>query len=132
MAHASSIGPDPTAIGPMMEKYGGLMAPAAGILENEGVQGAPVLRSIGKRIDELLDAVFTTPKGSGLPKRLKLTGWDARTNQIEFHAPAGERFQASPQQLDKLIGSGSIDLEQPAAGAVSSIQSRLSKALPKP
>jgi hypothetical protein len=127
------IGDDPNSIDNVMKKYGGVMMPAAGILEGEGIQGSPIIKSLGKRLDELLDAVFTTPKGSGLPSRLKLTNWDARTGNIDFHAfgKSAERFQATPQQLDTLLQRGGMDLEQPATKAVGTIQKKLQSALPK-
>lgn len=128
LGRAEHIGPDS-----LMETYhqfeGALGLPMAGTIEEAGT---PVLRSLGKRLDELLDMVLTPKPGSGLPKRLRLTNWDAREGNVDFHsASKGERFQATPSQLDELIKGGALDVEQPPAGAVTAARKKISKGLDK-
>lgn len=92
---------------------------------------APYLKSLGKPISELLDAAFTTPTKSGLPSRLTLTGWNAKTGEVGLHGArqGAERFAASPGQLDTLIEGGTVGLKQPPQGAVDSIRAKLAALL---
>jgi hypothetical protein len=103
-----------------------------------GGPAKPYLSSVGKFLDDLLDAVFNpSAKGTGLPQRLRLTNWDARSGHVQLHpasrpktTPIGPaQFEATPAQLDELIAGGAIDLEQPPARAVSDIQSRIRQVL---
>lgn len=140
IGRATSIGPDPkgihSGIGPdpgidaVMEKYGGLMG--GGIAE----EGGPIIRSLGKYLSELLGLeVGATKAGSGLPKRMRLTNFDSREGNLDFHAASrkgGERFQATPSQLDTLVGQGALDVVQPPKRAVESTRRKIATALDKP
>lgn len=93
-----------------------------------GKPGAPLLKSLGKELSELLDAVFKPKAGSGLPQRLRFTNV-SREGQMQFHAPndaiGPARFEASPSEVDKLINGGALDLEQPPAAATNAVRSKL-------
>ena len=113
------------------------MNPMTSIIPAAGAYAEPILASLGKPLQELLGLVLSPTKGgSGLPRRLRLTQWNARTGNVEFHGqgprPIGvERFEATPAQLDKLIRGGALDLEQPTESAMAPIRRKLSAALDK-
>ena len=93
--------------------------------------GGPFLKSLGKPVADLLDLILTTKGGRGLPPKLRLTNI-GRSGDLQFHnprtsgvGPAG--FEASPSQVDTLIGSGALDIEQPAQRGVDSIRKRLAQ-----
>lgn len=135
---ATSIGPDPkgrhAGIGPdpsrdinaVMDKYGGLLG--GGIAE----EGGPMVKSLGKYLAELLGLeVGATSAGSGLPKRMRLTN-ATREGEMEFHAASrkgGERFNATPNQLDTLVDQGALDVVQPPAKDVSLARRKIAKSL---
>lgn len=130
IGRATSIGPDPNGIDAVMEKYGGLMG--GGIAE----EGGPIVRSLGKYLAELLGIEMgATTAGSGLPKRMRMTGFDAREGNIDFHAASrkgGERFAATPEQLDTLVGQGAVDVAQPPKKAVASVRRKIATDLDTP
>jgi hypothetical protein len=92
-----------------------------------------MLRSLGKPISDLLSAVFKTPKAgqTGLPSRVRLTNRDARKGTVDMHGvrKSADRLEATPGQLDDLLNSGAIELEQPPQGAVDMIQRKLAELL---
>lgn len=100
-----------------------------------GGYAEPMLKSLGKPLAELLDLILTpTTKGTGLPNRLRLTNWDARSGNVQFHGAGPtrvgvERFEATPTQLDRLIRGGALDVEQPPQGAVDAIRKKLAMLL---
>lgn len=112
------------------------VVPAAGVAE-------PMLKSLGKPISELLDLVLKTNKRvPGLPRRVKLTEWNARKGTLGFRpeAPQGPRgltsvgvepapISATPADVDALINAGVLDVDQPPAGAVDRIYKKLMAAL---
>lgn len=106
--------------------------PSSTAVWSGGGAGEPYLKSLAKKVGDLIDAVFTPKSGSGLPQRLRLTNV-SREGQIQFHAPndpiGPARFEASPSDVDKLIEGGALDLEQPPQRAVNAVQSRLRHAL---
>lgn len=97
-----------------------------------GGEGEPVLAALGKKLSDLLDTVFTPAKGSGLPRRLRFTGL-SREGQLQLHpesqaagrvvGPAA--YEASPAQVDQLLRSGQLDLQQPPQAAVDPVRARL-------
>ena len=103
----------------------------------------PLLKSLGKPISELLDLVLKTEqKVPGLPRRVKLTEWNARKGTVGLRpeAPQGPKgltsvgvepapIVASPADLDALINSGQLSIDQPPQGAVDAIRKRLLAAL---
>ena len=95
----------------------------------------PALKSIGKQISELLDTIFNPKPGAGLPERLRLTNWDARSGNLQFHnaSPGTEisapKFEASPKEVDQLINGGALGVEQPPVRATSQIQSKIREML---
>lgn len=120
------------------------LSPATTAVWSGGQAAEPMLKSLGKPIQELLDLVLeTSEKVKGVPRRLRLSNWDARRGLAQFHpeAPQGQGkglvgmgvephpFEASPAQLDELITQGLLDVQQPPAGQVSAIQSRLRQLL---
>lgn len=90
-----------------------------------------MVRALGKPISELLGAIFTTPSKTGLPSKLRLTNWNAKTGEAVLHGvrKAGEEMVASPRQLNSMIGADQIGLQQPPEGAVAKIQALLARAL---
>lgn len=105
--------------------------PVAGVAE-------PMLKSLGKPISELLDLVLKTEKRvPGLPRRVKLTEWNARKGTLGFRpeAPPGGMtsmpditaapFEATPADVDALINAGHFDVDQPPQGAVDAIRRKL-------
>lgn len=92
-----------------------------------------MLRALGKPISELLSAVFKTPQAmkTGLPSRVRLTNWDARKGMVDMHGVrrTADRLEATPGQLDELLNSGAIELEQPPQGAVDLLQRKLAELL---
>lgn len=107
---------------------------AAGTLKPV-TEAEPVLHSIGKSISDLLGAVFKpTSKGTGLPARLSLENWNARTGNVILRGAraAGEKFEATPAQLDELISSGELTLDTGRSmnsPQAKGIQQRISDAL---
>jgi hypothetical protein len=96
-----------------------------GVVWAGGGEGEPMLKSIGKKLSELLDTVFTpTERGTGLPQKLRFTNWDARKGNMQFHGgtAAAPQFEATPGQVDKLISGGALDVAQPPQGAVDKLQ----------
>lgn len=92
----------------------------------------PMLKSLGKPLSELLDLVLKrTGVAEGVPQRLRLTNWNARTGSAEFHGltKAGQKFEATPTQLDELINGGVLGVDQPPQGAVEAIRRKLAGAL---
>lgn len=101
-----------------------------GVVWAGGGEGEPMLKSIGKKLSELLDTVFTpTERGTGLPQKLRFTNWDARKGNMQFHGATGAapQFEATPGQVDKLISGGALDVAQPPQGAVDRLQKILSE-----
>lgn len=93
-----------------------------------GGEGEPMLKSIGKKLSELLDTVFTpTERGTGLPQKLRFTNWDARKGNMQFHGATGSapQFEAAPGEVDRLISGGALDVAQPPQGAVDKLQKLL-------
>lgn len=92
----------------------------------------PILESLGKPIAELLGMVLRpTQARTGLPSRLRFSNYNAEKGLAQFHADtkAAPQFEATPQQLDELIGGGALDLEQPPQGAVDAIRRKLAALL---
>lgn len=96
--------------------------------EEVGQAVEPELKSIGKKVSDLLGSVFTTKEGSGLPPKMTLSNWDARAGNLQFHG-GNTPFEATPQMLDQLISSGQVNLEQPAATTTTAVQSAIRKML---
>lgn len=113
----------------------GTMAPGA-------IPGSPILRSLGKSIDELLDAIFTTGGKGGLPRRLRFSNWNADKGELNFHPTKGTdvahpetstaTYQSTPAQLDELLRTGLMDLEQPAEKAVAATRRKIASQLDRP
>lgn len=97
-----------------------------------GGAGEPMLKSLGKTLGELMDAIFTPKAGAKLPQRMRFTGV-SREGNMQFHGPndpiGPARFEASPGDVDKLINGGALDLEQPPARATAAVQSKLRQML---
>lgn len=92
---------------------------------------APTIDALGKPVSELLGAVLTTPKKTGLPSKLRITNWNAPSQEVVMHGvrKAGEELRATPSQIDELIRAGNVDLQQPPMSAVEKIRRLLSSAL---
>lgn len=110
-----------------------LVANPAGLVPGTIESTEPMLHSLGKPLQELLDlALRPTTAKTGLPRGLRLTNWDARTGEAAFRGlrkGGAEEFRASPQQLDDLIGGGALDVQQPPTRAVEAIRRRLAALL---
>lgn len=112
--------------------------------------GEPVLRSIGKQLSDLLGTVFKTAPGGakvpGLPRRLRFSGLstggalERREGKMLLQADAGphqpistgvepQPFEIAPSDLDRLLGQGLADVDQPPTQAVDAIQRRLRQVL---
>jgi len=103
----------------------------------------PVLKSLGKPISELLDMVLKTEKKvPGLPRRVKLTEWNARTGKLGLRPESaqGQRgltsvgieaapIEATPADVDALIDAGTLTRDQPPQGAVDAIRRKLAQIL---
>lgn len=102
---------------------GAVTAPAGAI--------EPALQQLGKPVSEMLGATFTTPNNTGLPKRLTVSGWNSLKGTVGMHGQraGAEAMEATPGQLDQLIGEGHVGLEQPPEGAVQAIMAKLRAAL---
>lgn len=112
--------------------------PATSAVWSGGGAGEPFLGSLGKKVSELLDTVFsraTSAEGRSLPKRLRFTNWDARSGNMQFHPdqPSAEigpaPFEATPAQVDRLVNGGALDVEQPGSRAVDQIRRHLREVL---
>lgn len=96
-----------------------------------GEAGAPMLGSLGKRVDDMLGATFTpTEAGTGVPKRIEFTNV-GRDGLMQFHGSNQQMpsLNASPAQVDELINGGALDLTQPPQGAVDAVRKKLSALL---
>jgi hypothetical protein len=93
-----------------------------------GAPAKPFLSSIGREIQDLLDLVLTpVAKKTGLPRRLQLGGFDSAANKVKYYGQRGDApvFESTPQQLDEMLGTDMLDLEQPPQRAVDAIQRKL-------
>lgn len=108
-------------------------APPVGLPEADM---GPVLKSLGKPISELLSLVLEQagPVVKGIPKRIRLTQWDALNKLLEFHGlnNAAERMQVSPGDLDRLISEGVLQIPGSPKGQSATIQKKLQAALDAP
>lgn len=97
------------------------------------LMGEPMFKSLGKPVSDMSGATFTPPRGSGLPSRLRLTNYDAPSNNVEFHGvSSGQPFRATPGQVDTLVNKGGLDLEQPPAKAVAATRKKIAAKLDQP
>jgi hypothetical protein len=93
-----------------------------------GAPGRPFISALGKEIQELLDMVLTpVAKRTGLPKRLQLGGFDSKTNKVKYYGQKADVpvFESTPEQLDEMLTTGMLDVEQPPKGAVEAIRKRI-------
>ena len=121
LSKATNIGPDPT----MQALHDSPLTRAEMPLDPD------FLRSLGKPLSELLGLIFKSPTGSGIPSKLRVTNWDAKAGQAALHGlrKGSERFSASPSQIDELVNTGTIGIQQPPQSAVDAIRRKLSALL---
>lgn len=115
----------------------GMAPPAMKLVKGARALMDPELRSIGKPVSEMLDVMLNPKPGAGLPKRLRVTGWDARNSElamtpVEHKAAVGNSVRVSPQDLDKLLGAEAVGIEQPPARDVETIRRKIAAALDTP
>lgn len=120
-----------TTIGPDREAEALSTAAAAPLTHGDMPLSPDMLRSLGKPLSELLGTLFKTPTKSGLPAKLRLTNWDAKSGEASMHGltKVGQEFRSTPSQLDSLINSDTVDLAQPPVGAVDAIRRKLAALL---
>lgn len=94
----------------------------------------PELKSIGKRVSDLLGTTFERAPGTGssVPQRMNLSNFDARSGDIQLtgQTKTAPQMNVAPQDLDKLLSSGKMDIQQPPAGATDAIRKKLLALLP--
>lgn len=92
-----------------------------------------MLKSLGKPVSELLGTVFKLKGGAGLPGMVRITNWNHRTGNVVMQSvrKASEAFEATPAQIDEMIGMGWLDVRQPAQRAGERITSVLRSAMGK-
>lgn len=94
----------------------------------------PELKSLAKTLGDLYNRIFVPKPGAGLPRRMRFTG-TTREGAMQFHnaspgAPIGPApFESTPAEVDSLINSGMLDVEQPPIRATNAIQQRLRETL---
>lgn len=89
-----------------------------------------MLESLGKPLSELLGMILRpTTAGTGLPSRLRLGNVQNGEGLFYGVRKGGERFQASPSQLDEMINGGLLEREQPPTGAVNAIRRKIAAVL---
>lgn len=90
-----------------------------------------MLESLGKPLSELLGAILspTTP-GTGLPSRLRIGNVLQGGKALLYGTrKGGEQFEALPSELDSMINSGQLGLEQPPQRAVDVVRRKLAALL---
>lgn len=91
-----------------------------------------MLESLGKPVSELLGMLFESPQLTGLPAKLRLTGWNANTGKMALRGlrrGEGEAFDASAPEMDSMINEGLLKVKQPAQAGVDAIRRKLAALL---
>ena len=137
IGHATSIGPDQLA--EIVRQFGGVLGTTA---PGAPKAAGPILKTLGKSVTDLLGSIFTAPKGSSLPQRMRFVNWDAKGKLMNFRAdaPKGtpayrERIDATLDDVDRMLRDGALGLQprpEPAAAADLLTQSPALSAVPKP
>lgn len=137
-AHAESIGPADL----FTQFFGdgsGLGGVVGGLKAGNEFAG-PVIKTLGKTVKEALGSIFTTPKGSGLPQRLRFVNYNTRDKLMHLRAEDAtrERLDIPLNQFERMLTEGAIGLQprpEPQAAGTALIQDQLKTLLgqtPKP
>src|SRR3990167_1900932 len=79
-------------------------------LKADSTFAGPVIKTLGKTVKETLGSIFTTPKGSGLPARLRFVNYNTRDKLMHLRAEDAtrERLDIPLNQFERMMTDGAI------------------------